>query len=154
MGFFSNLLDKTKKSFDKALNKKVDKEIDKAVDQAVNGKQTAQTTSVEQAPVSEPVQPVEAPSVNAGVNVSGPSINISRGGSSSASEGPSAEEIRAMAELVNATNNASANTKVDMAQANEIMNYFIFGKDMEVIGVKDDAPDWVKQAYQNGAFKE
>lgn len=37
-----------------------------------------------------------------------------------------------------------------MAQANEIMKYLILDDNMEVVGVKDDAPDYLKIAYKNG----
>ncbi|MCQ2087621.1 MAG: hypothetical protein MJZ37_06095 [Bacilli bacterium] len=47
-------------------------------------------------------------------------------------------------------NNSAA--KADMKNVNEVMGYFNFGPGMEIVGVKDDAPEWVKVAYQNGEF--
>lgn len=37
-----------------------------------------------------------------------------------------------------------------MVQANEILKYLILDDNMEVVGVKDDAPDYLKVAYKNG----
>lgn len=42
-------------------------------------------------------------------------------------------------------NTADANS---IAQANEILKYFVFDKDMNLVGIKDDAPDYLKEAYE------
>lgn len=47
-------------------------------------------------------------------------------------------------------NNEAA--KANMKDVNEMMNYFEFGPGMEIVGVKEDAPEWVKVAYKNGEF--
>ncbi len=68
-----------------------------------------------------------------------------------ASEASTGQDKLAAAVARAAVANNSAE-KADMKNVNEVMGYFNFGPGMEIVGVKDDAPEWVKVAYQNGEF--
>lgn len=141
---------------DKFLNKFTNKASDKLADKAINkifGKDNKNNNTTQ----------TPAPQANAV-----PPTNEMPQTAQPTSENISATEAKSMAMLsmLSQLKGAQAtNAQVDMAQvnmaqmgmmqnnmayANEIMSYLIFDDDMEVIGVKDNAPDYLKMAFKSG----
>lgn len=128
MGFLDKFLNKfTNKASDKLANKAVDKlfgkdkEVNKNVAPVEQPTPSVEAVQTSSSEVVQPTTPVE-------VNI--PKIDP------------------AQMAMMNAYANQSA--VAGMAQANEIMKYLILNDNMEVIGVKDDAPDYLKIAFKNG----
>ena len=63
-------------------------------------------------------------------------------------------EMMKNAMAMQAMSGSKAQSKSSLKDVNEMMSYFEFDKDMNIVGVKKDAPDWVKQAYESGKFNE
>lgn len=63
-------------------------------------------------------------------------------------------EMMKNAMAMQAMSGSKTQAKSSLKDVNEMMSYFEFDKDMNIVGVKKDAPDWVKQAYESGKFNE
>lgn len=115
------------KFFSKFTNRASDKLADKAVNKLF-GKDKAKAEKVETTEKpAEPVQATETPT-----QTPTPNVNINP------------------AQMAMMGAFAAKGAKDSIAQANEVMKYFIFDDNMEIIGVKDDAPDYLKAAYKSG----
>lgn len=125
MGFLDRFISKfTNKVANKASDKLADKAVNKIFGKnAQNDVQPAESVqSNDNAQVNQPTQTINVETVKV------PTMDAS--------------QIAMM----------SAMAGQGMAQANEVMKYLILNDNMEVIGVKDDAPDYLKIAFKNGKF--
>lgn len=125
MGFISKLIDRFTSRFTRQAG---DKLADKAVNKLFgNGKESSETTS-------QNVEPQTATSETV---------------ATATTTGTATPEI-STADLAKIAMLNKATAGQGLAQANEFMNYLVFNDEMEIIGVKDDAPDYLKIAYKNG----
>lgn len=134
MSFIGNLIDKF---VTKLTRRATDKITDKAVDKILGEEKQEKS--------------VQAPETVENTNVSTENASVSQ----AEIDAQTQREI-ALTNAILAKQNVYVQNQAgtSMAQMNEIMSYFIFGKEMKIIGVKDDAPDWVKQAYEQGEFED
>lgn len=164
------LLDKAKswlnRFIDKTANKAVDKAANKAADKLVSDAEKKIAESNKETSVAMADAQAEQAQALAGSTTvqTGPSVSVDLNRGASKND---VELAKQQAEMMKQQNemmkNAAAMSAMQgarggnvdgMSYANEMMNYLEFGPGMKVVGVKDNAPDWIKEAYKNGAFEE
>lgn len=138
MGFFGDLIDRIVRRF---ARKTVDKAADKVADNAADKVASVAANKINKK-VDENIEK-KADEVEANVNAAAAQTNLS-----------GEEQLKLALARAAMANNAPAANGTSLNDLNTMMSYFEFGPEMKIVGVKDDAPDWVKQAYANGAFED
>lgn len=138
MGFFGDLIDRIVRRF---ARKTVDKAADKVADNAADKVASVAANKINKK-VDENIEK-KADEVEANVNAATTQSNLS-----------GEEQLKLALARAAMANTAPAANGTSLNDLNTMMNYFEFGPEMKIVGVKDDAPDWVKQAYANGAFED
>lgn len=135
-----SVMDTVKRLFSRFLKRTARTTANKVVDNAATKTANVATAKINKkvdASIEKKADEVEA-NVDAGVN-SAKAAN---------------DQLAAALARAAATNTGAGAAGGNLNDVNTMMSYFKFGPGMEVIGVKDDAPEWVKEAYANGAFNE
>lgn len=140
-----SVMDTIKSLFSRFLKKTARTTANKVVDNAATKTANVATAKINKkvdAGIEKKADEVEA-NVDANVNTV-----------KAANEELAASMAKLAAANANKANAAAAGASGNLNDINTMMSYFKFGPGMEVVGVKDDAPEWVKEAYANGAFEE
>lgn len=138
MGFFGDLIERIVSRFArKTVNKAADKIADNAADKVASVAANKINKKVD-ADIEKKADEVEA--------------KVDTAAEQTMSGEEQLKIALARAAMANSAQAANANSS-SLNDLNTMMGYFNFGPDMEIVGVKDDAPEWVKEAYANGAFK-
>ncbi len=127
-----SIVDTVVNAFKRAFRRKAEKEINKAVDKVVDD-------AIDKQLKKEGVE----------IKTTDANGNVKEGAQALRQEEPVNITIN-----VNDSNSNAGKAAANFAQAQEIMKYLILDKDNNVIGVTEDAPDYLKNAYNNGEFNK
>lgn len=126
-----NIIQRIKNAILRALGREIENKVEREVHNAFN-KNAKSETSVQQTTVEPNTQASSAETSNA-------ELEMLR----------KQNEAMAQAMAAQAMANGAAKGGSSLKDVNEMMSYFEFDKEMNIVGVKPDAPEWVKLAYEN-----
>lgn len=144
MGFINKFISKF-------TNKAGERLTDKAIDKIFGNKNNTETNISTQQPQQTNTVQTEQPENNQALDTAQMAMMTAMA-KEQTKQMQLAQESMAQFNNLQANANIAGIASMNMAQYNEILNYMIFDDNMEVIGVKENAPDWMKQAYKSGKF--
>lgn len=136
MSFVDSLIYRIKRIFRRKVERKVEQAVEKEIDKAFDKQMKKEGVEIKTQ------------------NADG-TVNENQTPSQALKEADSAQQV-----VINVNNpdsnagKAATNIAMSMQQAQEIMKYLILDENQKVIGVKDDAPDYLKEAYAKGEFND